>query len=631
MRYRQLCFTCATHTANLVVRGAICTGGTDAGDGHPLVAVCVRFFKFLMPDYAVEFSASLRQYVTDNLSFREDRADAATVASWRKLQQLYGSRVIPDQVLELLHGPSSSLQHHIGRSSGSSHTNCEWSVQSQVAQMLENLCLRCEERPVTTRFWLFGDCVDCLFRFVLFGLRPESILQTGVKHPLEGSAKRLRKVCAYLNAPTARLELATASLCLRLTRIATSLTGRTASGRSSGSEPEFMLVQLARGVVSRRTGRELSGILACLVHDELLWPHGGHVVERLLSTQGQIVLRFRKYQCFPTRVALLSRQCNPLTYYSEIVHFLNCSEDALDAGYSLDLRREAWQRGGGVEARAVQFILEERCQRELETIARRIEGVTLEVERKHYYDRRAERRRVDTVSKASRDSFIRVWRAQSKSAYQEQRRQQASEQSSRGRKHLNVVAVACQLQPRLSPQATGKLRWQDAESASPSELRDGRSSGPLRKYIADHVDELKAEVKRLKMSSAQCGRSSGSGEFANSRNSLPSWPLSKQGWVEWCGENSQRFADTLKSIRAGARRRVNDRLVPHRRAPESVPPAATRNRGDAVGKSGCQALWVDRLQNGFYVLRNAGRPDTRFVVFVHLIQVVLRPFLLLTP
>ncbi len=116
---------------------------------------------------------------------------------------------------------------------------------------------------------------------------------------------------------------------------------------------------------------------------------------------------------------------------------------------------------------------------------------------------------------------------------------------------------------------------------------DGR---PLRKYIADHVDELKAEVKRLKMSSAQCGRSSGSGEFANSRNSLPSWPLSKQGWVEWCGENSQRFADTLKSIRAGARRRVNDRLVPHRRAPESVPPAATRKRGDAVGKSGCQAL-----------------------------------------
>ncbi len=46
VRYRQLCFTCATHTANLVVRGAICTGGTDAGDGHPLVAVCVRFFKF---------------------------------------------------------------------------------------------------------------------------------------------------------------------------------------------------------------------------------------------------------------------------------------------------------------------------------------------------------------------------------------------------------------------------------------------------------------------------------------------------------------------------------------------------------------------------------------------------------
>ncbi len=614
MRYRQLCFTCATHTANLVVRGAICTGGTDAGADHPLVAVCVRFFKFLMPEYAVEFSGSLRQYVTDNLTFREGPADEATVTSWRNLQRLYGSRVVPDQVLELFHGPPGSLEHHVGRSSSSPHTSSKC-VQSQVAQLLENLCLRCEERPVTTRFWLFADCVDCLFRFVLFGLRPESILQTGVKHPLESNTRRLRKVCAYLNAPTTRLELSTACLCLRLTRIATSLTGRTASGRSSGSEPEFpLLVQLARGDVSRRTGRELSSILECLVHDELLRQHGGHVVERLLSTQGQIVLRFRKYQCFPTRVALLSRKCNPRTYYSEIVHFLTCSEDALDTGYSLDLRREAWRRGGGVEARAVQCILDERCQRELETIARRIEGVTLEVERKHNYDRRAERRRVDTVAKASRDSFIRVWRGQSKSAYQEQRRRRASEQSGRGRKHLNVVAVACQLQPRLFPQASGKLRWQDAESVSPSKLRDGRSSGPLRQYIADHEDELKAEVKRLKTSPAPCGRSSGSGEFANS-NSLPSWPLSKQGWVEWCGENGQRFAATLKSIRAGTRRKVNERLVPHARAPESVPPAARGGRGD-VAKSRCQTPWAGRLQNGFYALRNVGRPDSRIVVFV---------------
>ena len=50
-RYRRLVVTCSTHAANLVVRTAICDDERNAGNS-PLVAACVRFFKYLMPEYA---------------------------------------------------------------------------------------------------------------------------------------------------------------------------------------------------------------------------------------------------------------------------------------------------------------------------------------------------------------------------------------------------------------------------------------------------------------------------------------------------------------------------------------------------------------------------------------------------
>ena len=64
--YRLLVFTCSTHAANLVVRTAICDDARNA-DSHLLVATCVRFFKYLMPEYAAEFAARLRAHVDARL------------------------------------------------------------------------------------------------------------------------------------------------------------------------------------------------------------------------------------------------------------------------------------------------------------------------------------------------------------------------------------------------------------------------------------------------------------------------------------------------------------------------------------------------------------------------------------
>jgi len=47
-------------------------------------------------------------------------------------------------------------------------------------------------------------------------------------------------------------------------------------------------------------------------------------------------------------------------------------------------------------------------------IAMAIESSTLNVERKHNLDRRSEAPRVSSVSKASRDAFVRQWRTESR-------------------------------------------------------------------------------------------------------------------------------------------------------------------------------------------------------------------------
>ena len=72
------------------------------------------------------------------------------------------------------------------------------------------------------------------------------------------------------------------------------------------------------------------------------------VLERLLVTMGQLVLRFAQYRTYPGRVVLLSKRFHPDGFYHEIVHVLHCEEAELDFGYTLPLREKAWAAGGVV-------------------------------------------------------------------------------------------------------------------------------------------------------------------------------------------------------------------------------------------------------------------------------------------
>ena len=141
---------------------------------------------------------------------------------------------------------------------------------------------------MTTRFWLFTDCVAYLCRWVLLGLPLGYMLNTGSKNPRAENQKRIDKVSRFLEAADTRLELSIARVCRRLTTVATSLTAQ----KRDSTLKTPLLEASPNGDVTRRASAELSAILGNMSQDPALAPHVGIVVERLFLTMGELVLRF---------------------------------------------------------------------------------------------------------------------------------------------------------------------------------------------------------------------------------------------------------------------------------------------------------------------------------------------------
>ena len=112
----------------------------------------------------------------------------------------------------------------VGRSSGFAAAG--HSRQYFVADVALEVERRCsEERPAITRFWLFEGCVQTLFQWKLMDRPAADVLQTGVQQQRASNQKRIARVRKYLGAEDARLQLALARLCFRLTSLATSIAG----------------------------------------------------------------------------------------------------------------------------------------------------------------------------------------------------------------------------------------------------------------------------------------------------------------------------------------------------------------------------------------------------------------------
>ena len=214
-----------------------------------------------------------------------------------------------------------------------------------------------------------------------------------------------------------------------------------------------------------------------------------------------------------------------------------------------------------------------------------IETSTLDVERTRNLDRRSEAPRVSSVSKASRDAFVRHWRTESRAAAPtaEQR------EELRAHKFANKVSVALERRPELFPQARGKLHW---ESTKPARRRRFRSHRPLQRllgeYVEEHEEELEAETARRHARASQ--------SLAASR--VASWPESKAEWLRWMERERATYDKALQSVKAGVRRAVNVRVTPHPDVPVKDPAVRVKPQTDTA-----RPAWAGKLRNGWHVLR----------------------------
>ena len=352
--------------------------------------------------------------------------------------------------------------------------------------------------------------------------------------------------------------------------------------------------------MSERTARELTSILQALRHDATLTPRLGEVVTRLFTTAGQVILRFSQYAEYPARASLMSRAYNPATYYQEIMRFLHIDAKALDSGYCGPLRQEAWSAAGrssGSLTDAVLHLVSQLVQEELATIAMAIETSTLDVERKHNLDRRSEARTVASVAKASRDGFVRHWRAESRAAASTAK----AHKELRAQKFANKVSIAYERRPDLFPQAHGKLHWEHAAPKCRRRLREhGWRQRLLKQYMEEHKDDLEVEMAR-RHARAQQGP----------EDRVTSWPLSKAGWLSWLEkEQPTAYEKALELAKSGARRAVNVRVTPRPDVPQKDPAIRLQPNTDPP-----RPAWARKLCNGWHALRLKDKV-TRVVVFV---------------
>ena len=126
LRYLMCVIKCSTHQANLAARcaiegaaaaaGSLQACGFDAPLGHcsphaAATGAATRLWKHLMADYYEEFAVSAREYVSRCLTITCEPRPPNDEGS-RRLQELYGKSVIPDDMLYLWNtGDLSQLAH----------------------------------------------------------------------------------------------------------------------------------------------------------------------------------------------------------------------------------------------------------------------------------------------------------------------------------------------------------------------------------------------------------------------------------------------------------------------------------------------------------------------------------------
>ena len=165
-------------------------------------------------------------------------------------------------------------------------------------------------------------------------------------------------------------------------------------------------MRLGQGTILRRACAIVGELLSKLdcdpffrddVEDGSSSASTAEVVLALLSTLLHIVICFRRFLRYQSKVQALCRAFNPTTYQEACEEFLSARPEDLDAGYTLPLFQDAW-RNGPSEADMMRFLTSDDVQQELEDFLWASDATTLDVERKQFADKKSERGWLGAIS-----------------------------------------------------------------------------------------------------------------------------------------------------------------------------------------------------------------------------------------
>ena len=313
VRYSLLFWVCSSHQANLVTQTAI-QGRRRNDENEQITANCSRLFRHLIPDYTEEFAQSLFSFLDREMSVLPSLGNEDRSAGYRlscDLQRLYGEDALPCAVMDIFNG---NLTEHVHVQAGGDIRD-RAAIVAWAFRELNKLLICCEEKPVITRFWLFGSCVCKLWLMQALGL-PSAVFQTTTTRPREENLKRLRRFQQFYNSAESRQSLRRAVLCLRLTNYAVNI-----SSQKTQSTEKPLLVRLGQGEVQDKTERLFQTLVRRLHLDSNL--DISDAFEGLLLTQSHILIRYQKYLEYPTKLWSLAACFNPTGYISAIEDFLN--------------------------------------------------------------------------------------------------------------------------------------------------------------------------------------------------------------------------------------------------------------------------------------------------------------------
>lgn len=233
-----------------------------------------------------------QRYVFRNLVLQPDVNDHGLRTAG--LVELYGPFIFPPDLLRCLNVCVTKLEHR------PSEGTTRQEACSTVADCLCRHLLQVQDKPVTTRFFSFTECVNNLLRMVLLDLLPSKWMSLERRNPQEDNKKRMQRVDTFFSASESGPLLRRACLCLRLTLHAVSICSQKPK---PGNTP--LLVRLGNFEIQRKAAQDVAFLLPRLANDPGI--DIPSTILGLLTTATHLLIRFSVFSRCPSRIWTLSK------------------------------------------------------------------------------------------------------------------------------------------------------------------------------------------------------------------------------------------------------------------------------------------------------------------------------------